>query len=134
MSCLGRNVTLRLPRVWSFPVVCHARRSGREGVLGALGGRVWAVLAVLLGMHCSQTVHAGVTVTRTVLCLCTSRLGSVKREVGSQMAERLGNRAINQKLAGSIPGRDKLCCVLGRGTSPYLPRGNVPVVTVSHSG
>ena len=38
------------------------------------------------------------------------------------MAEWLGNRAINQKIAGSIPGRVKLCCVLGQGTSPYLPR------------
>ena len=38
-----------------------------------------------------------------------------------------GNRATNQKVAGSIPGREKLCCVLGRGTSPYLPRGNVPI-------
>ena len=26
---------------------------------------------------------------------------------GGQMAERLGRRAINQKVAGSIPGRDK---------------------------
>ena len=32
---------------------------------------------------------------------------------GSQVAERLGNRAINQNVAGSIPGRAKLCCVLG---------------------
>ena len=47
------------------------------------------------------------------------------------MAERLGNRASNLKVAGSIPGRAKLCCVLGQGTSPYLPQGNVPVLTVS---
>ena len=26
---------------------------------------------------------------------------------GSQMAERLGNRAINMKVAGSTPGREK---------------------------
>ena len=26
---------------------------------------------------------------------------------GSQMAERLGNQAFNQKVAGSIPGRAK---------------------------
>ena len=40
-----------------------------------------------------------------------------------QMAERLGNGAINQKVAGSIPGSAKLHCVFGQGTSPYLPRG-----------
>ena len=40
-----------------------------------------------------------------------------------QMAEWLGNQAINQKVTGSIPGRAKLRCVLGHGTSPYLPRG-----------
>ena len=50
------------------------------------------------------------------------------------MAEWLGNRAVNQKLAGSIPGRAILHCVLGQGTSPYLPRGNVPVLTVNCSG
>ena len=49
-----------------------------------------------------------------------------------QMAEWLGNWAINHKVACSIPGRAK--CVFGQGTSPYLPCGNVPVLTVSHSG
>ena len=52
----------------------------------------------------------------------------------SQVAERLGNRATNLKVACSIPGRAKWRCVLGQGTSPYLPRGNVPVLTVSRSG
>ena len=47
------------------------------------------------------------------------------------MAERLGSWAINQKVVGSIPGRAKLHCVLGQGISPYLPRGNVSVLTVS---
>ena len=42
------------------------------------------------------------------------------------MAERLGNRAINKKVAGSIPGREKWLCVLGQGTSPCLPRGELP--------
>ena len=37
------------------------------------------------------------------------------------MAEWLGSRAINQKVVGSIPGHAKLRCVLGQGTSPYLP-------------
>ena len=50
---------------------------------------------------------------------------------GGQMAERLGSRAINQTVDGSIPGRAK--CVLGQSTSPYLPQGNVPVCTVSRS-
>ena len=50
------------------------------------------------------------------------------------MAERIGSQAINQKVVGLIPGRAKLCCVLGQGTSPYLPRENVPELTVSRSG
>ena len=45
---------------------------------------------------------------------------------GSQMAERLGSRVISQKVVGSIPGRAKLHCVIGQGTSPYLPRGECP--------
>ena len=52
---------------------------------------------------------------------------------GSQVAEWLGNRASNLTVASSIPGHVKLR-VLGKGTSPYLPRGNVPVLTVSRSG
>ena len=52
----------------------------------------------------------------------------------SQVAERLGDLASNQKVAGSIPGCAKICCVLGKGTSPYFPRGNVSVLTVSRSG
>ena len=44
----------------------------------------------------------------------------------SQVAERLGKRAINQKVAGLIPGHAKLRSVLGQGTSPYLPRGECP--------
>ena len=40
------------------------------------------------------------------------------------MAERLGNQASNQKVVGSIPGLAKLC-VLGQGTSPFLPGGGV---------
>ena len=45
---------------------------------------------------------------------------------GGRMAEWLGSRAINQKAVGSIPSRAKLRCVLGQGTSPYLPRGECP--------
>ena len=50
------------------------------------------------------------------------RLNDPQRHLGGQMAERLGNRATNQKVAGSIPGRAKLRCVFGQGTSPYLPQ------------
>ena len=42
------------------------------------------------------------------------------------MAERLWNRATNHKVAGSILSHAKLRCVLGQGTSPYLPRGECP--------
>ena len=50
------------------------------------------------------------------------------------MAKRLGNRAINQKVVGSIPGRAKCRCVLGQGTSPLLASGNVFLLNVSRSG
>ena len=53
-----------------------------------------------------------------------------RKPASIQMAERLGNWAINQKVAGSIPVSENVCSVLGQGTSPYLPRGNVPVLTV----
>ena len=46
------------------------------------------------------------------------------------MAERLGNQATNQKVAGSIPGCEKNDIVPGQGTSLYLPRGNVPVLSL----
>ena len=42
---------------------------------------------------------------------------------GGQMAEQLGNRATNQKVAGSILARAKWRCVLGQGTSFYLHGG-----------
>ena len=65
----------------------------------------------------------------TLDCSATSNV-----YVGSQLAERLGNWASNLKVASSIPGSAKLSYVLGQGTSPYLPRENVPVLTVNRSG
>ena len=50
------------------------------------------------------------------------------------MGERLRNRAINQTVAGSILAVRNDVVSLGQGTSPYLPRGNVPVLAVSRSG
>ena len=44
----------------------------------------------------------------------------------SQVAEPLENQASNQKVVGSILGCAKLSCVLGQGTSPYLPQGKCP--------
>ena len=46
------------------------------------------------------------------------------------MAERLGNLAINWKVAGLIPGHAKLRCVLGQGTLPYLPRGGMSLFSL----
>ena len=66
--------------------------------------------------------------------LLQESLSAYTSEVRSQVAEWLGKRASNQKFAGSIPGCEKLCSVLGQGTSPYLPQENVPVLTVSRSG
>ena len=51
------------------------------------------------------------------------------------MAERLGSRAINQKVVGSIPGRAKNDIVsLGKALHPTCLGGKVPVLTVSRSG
>ena len=53
---------------------------------------------------------------------------------GGQMAERLGNRAINQKVASSIPGCEKIVlCPYARHFTLFAS-GNVPVLTVSRSG
>ena len=49
------------------------------------------------------------------------------------MAERLGNRAINQKVAGLILAV-KNDVSLGKALHPTSVRGNVPVLTVSRSG
>ena len=55
---------------------------------------------------------------------------------GGQMAERLGNRTIDQKVAGSIPGRAKqiTLCSWSKALHPTCLGENVPVLTVSHSG
>ena len=54
---------------------------------------------------------------------------------GGQMAERLGSRAINQKVAGSIPGRAKNDNLsLGKAVHPTCLGGNDPVLTLSRSG
>ena len=51
-----------------------------------------------------------------------------------QMAERLGNRAINQEVASLIPGHANEVVTLGKALHPTCLGGNVPVPTVSHSG
>ena len=51
----------------------------------------------------------------------------------SQMAERLGSRAINQKVVGSIPGRAKMT-LCPRNFTLLASGGNVPVLTVRRSG
>ena len=58
-------------------------------------------------------------------CVCVFVFMRVSVSGESWGAERLGNRAINQKVAVSIPGRAKLICVLGQGTSPYLFQGGM---------
>ena len=55
--------------------------------------------------------------------------------LGGQMAERLGNPAINQKVAGLIPVCEKNDVVsLGKALHPTCLWENVPVLTVSPSG
>ena len=50
------------------------------------------------------------------------------------MAERLGKWAINQKVAGSIPGHANEIVSLGKALHPTCLGENVPVLTVSRSG
>ena len=52
-------------------------------------------------------------------------VGEEDNGVKSQVAERWGNRASNQKIASSIPGCVRWRCVLGQGTL-YLPWGECP--------
>ena len=53
---------------------------------------------------------------------------------GSEMAERLGSRAFNQKVAGSISGCEKNDVSLGKALHPTCLGWNVPVLTVNRSG
>ena len=50
------------------------------------------------------------------------------------MAEQLGNRANNQKVAGSIPGCANDVVSLGKALHPTCLGENVSVLTVSRSG
>ena len=50
--------------------------------------------------------------------------------IGGQMAERLGNRAINQKVVDSIPG----CAKMGKALHPTCLGWECPLLTVSRSG
>ena len=50
------------------------------------------------------------------------------------MAKRLGNQAINQKVAGSIHAVQIYVMSLNKACHPTYLRGNVPVLTVSRSG
>ena len=59
------------------------------------------------------------------------QVGALGRVGGSQVAERLGNRAINQKVAGLTK---MTLCPLGKALHLTCLGGNVPVVTVSRSG
>ena len=54
--------------------------------------------------------------------------------IRSQVAERLGNGASNQKVAGSIVGCAKLRSILGQGTSPYLPLGGMSLFLLYRPG
>ena len=50
------------------------------------------------------------------------------------MAERLGNRAIDQKVAGLIQAMPDDVVSLGKAFHPTCLGGNVPLLTVSRSG
>ena len=59
--------------------------------------------------------------------------GVCRHYIGSP--ERLGNRASNQKVAGSIPGREINDFVsMGEALHPTCLGEKVPVLTVSRSG
>ena len=58
----------------------------------------------------------------------------ISKQCGSQMAEWLGSRVSNQKVAGSIPGRANDVVTLCQALHPTCLWGNVTVLTVSRSG
>ena len=55
-------------------------------------------------------------------------------KLGSQVVERLGSRAINYKVAGSISGWADDVVSLGEALHRTCLGENVPVLTVSRSG
>ena len=76
-------------------------------------------LLLVVPLNTVQTIplypHSDATCNQAVFCHCFTiqismsdtivwRRFCLPRECGGQMAERLGHRAINQKVAGSIPG------------------------------
>ena len=61
-------------------------------------------------------------------CVCVCVCG------GGQVAERLGNRTIIQKVVGSIPGHANDVVSLGNALHPTCRGGNVNLLTVSRYG
>ena len=55
-------------------------------------------------------------------------------ENGSQVAERLGNRASSRRLPFRFLSVQNDVVSLGKALHPTCLRGNVPVLTVSRSG
>ena len=74
------------------------------------------------------------TVTFTFSHLADALIQSDLKTDRDQMAERLGSRAINQKVVGSIPGRENDVVSLDKALHPTFLGENVPVLTVSCSG
>ena len=84
-----------------------------------------------LHLLCLESMHKPSRCPPVLWCLCFKvhpymicilRIFCIK-SVGSKVAEWLGNRASNLKVASLIPGRVNWRCVLGQGTSSNLPRG-----------
>ena len=81
----------------------------------------------ILGMTWAEThkVVAVQTVVHVTAVAVSPEM--VRCPVGGQMAERLGNRAINQKVVCDVVS-------LGKALHPTCLRGTVPVLTVNCSG
>ena len=80
-------------------------------------------------------IHPCDTRTRSLLSSASAETSLTKdNKIIIINAKKIGNRAGNQKVAGTIPDRANYVVSLGKALHPTCLEVNVPVLTVSRSG
>ena len=117
---------LRLPG--SVSALHHSGSTGVSFLLSPYSGEK---LHAHVSYPCRHTLVSNILPRKSVVWM--SVVLSVRQHQRGQVAERLGNRAINQKVAGLIVPFVHIVS-LGKALRPTCLGENVPVLTVSHSG